>query len=58
MIFFKYEKWEKQRDIKFNLSKVLQMKRDTKPVGFPNKSHGQILSPVKDAEYLGVDIIT
>ena len=54
----KLESWEKQWDMEFNPSKcqVLHISRSKSPYNFPYKLHGQILSPVKDARYLGVDI--
>jgi hypothetical protein len=54
----KLETWEKLWDMEFNPSKcqVLHITRSRKPIQFPYKLHGQTLSPVKDAKYLGVDI--
>ena len=52
------ESWEKQWDMEFNPSKcqVLHITRSKKPIQHSYKLHGQTLSPVKDAKYLGVDI--
>lgn len=52
------EAWEKDWDMEFNPGKcqVLHITRDKKPVQFTYKLHGQALSPVTDAKYLGVDL--
>jgi hypothetical protein len=54
----KLEKWEELWDMEFNPGKcqVLHVTRNRKPIAHQYKLHGQILSPVKDAKYLGVDI--
>ena len=54
----KLEKWESLWDMEFNPSKcqVLHITRNRKPIQFKYNLHGQTLTPVNDAKYLGVDI--
>ena len=52
------ESWEKHWDMEFNPSKcqVLHITRSKKPIQHVYTLHGQNLTPVNDAKYLGVDI--